>query len=54
MIITKIEIDSFTNLIIKHNLINCNFEISTDYKFENLDLEKSFSIIYFYNELKIW
>jgi molybdenum cofactor biosynthesis enzyme MoaA len=46
------EIDSFVDLIIKFNLLNCNFEISTDYKFENLDLEKSFSIIYFYNHLK--
>jgi len=48
----KTEIDSFIKLIIDHKLINCNFEISTDYKFENLDLEKSFSIIYFYNSLK--
>ena len=35
-----------------YGLTNCNFEISTDYKFENLDLEKSFAIIYFYNKLK--
>jgi hypothetical protein len=46
------EIESFVDLIIKFDLLNCNFEISTDYKFENLDLEKSFSIIYFYNHLK--
>ena len=46
------EIDAFVNLIIDHQLTNCNFEISTDYKFENLDLEKSYAIIYFYNKLK--
>jgi sulfatase maturation enzyme AslB (radical SAM superfamily) len=48
----KHEIDSFVNLIDKYKLLNCNFEISTDYKLENLDLEKSLSIIYFYNILK--
>ena len=47
----KNELDSFIKLIKKYDLINCNFEISTDYKFENLDLEKSLSIIYFYNSL---
>ena len=46
------EIDAFVNLIIDYQLTNCNFEISTDYKFENLDLEKSYAIIYFYNKLK--
>ena len=45
------EIDAFVKLIEKYNLLNCNFEISTDYKFENLDLEKSLSMIYFYNSL---
>ena len=45
------EIDSFVNLIKEHKLLNCDFEISTDYKFENLDLEKSLSIVYFYNTL---
>lgn len=49
---SKLEIDAFVDLIEKYELINCNFEISTDYKFENLDLEKSYSIIYFYNKLK--
>ena len=48
---SKNELDSFIKLIKKYDLINCNFEISTDYKFENLDLEKSLSIIYFYNSL---
>ena len=48
----KNEINSFVNLIEDYGLTNCNFEISTDYKFENLDLEKSFAIIYFYNKLK--
>ena len=48
----KSEINSFVKLIEKFDLLNCNFEISTDYKFENLDLEKSSSIIYFYNQLK--
>lgn len=46
------EIDSFTQLVAKHELTNCNFEISTDYKFEELDLIKSLSIIYFYNALR--
>ena len=45
------EIDSFVNLIRKYKLLNCDFEISTDYKFENLDLEKSLSMVYFYNSL---
>lgn len=49
---SKEEIDSFLDLIKEYNLINCNFEISTDYKFENLDLKKSYSVIYFYNKLK--
>ncbi len=48
----KNEINSFVSLIEDYGLVNCNFEISTDYKFENLDLEKSFAIIYFYNKLK--
>lgn len=46
------EIDSFVKLILDYDLANCNFEISTDYKFEKLNLEKSYSIIYFYNKLK--
>ena len=45
------EIDLFIRLIKEYDLLNCNFEISTDYKFENLDLEKSLSMIYFYNSL---
>ena len=45
------EINSFVDLIKNHHLLNCNFEISTDYKFENLDLEKSLSMVYFYNSL---
>ena len=46
------EIDAFINLLIRFNLVNCNFEISTDYKFENLNIEKAFSIVYFYNTLR--
>lgn len=46
------EIDEFINLIEKNDLLNCNFEISTDYKFESLDLKKTYAIIYFFNKLK--
>lgn len=45
------EIDSFINLVKEHQLLNCDFEISTDYKFEKLDLNKSLSMVYFYNAL---
>ena len=45
------EIDSFVDLICEYELLNCNFEISTDYKFENLDLKKALSIVYFFNSL---
>ena len=48
----KKELDEFVNLLKKYELTNCNFEISTDYKFEKLDIEKSLSIIYFYNALR--
>ena len=48
----KDELDEFVNLLKKYELTNCNFEISTDYKFEKLDIEKSLSIIYFYNALR--
>jgi len=48
----KNELDEFINLLKKYELTNCNFEISTDYKFEKLDIEKSLSIIYFYNALR--
>ena len=43
----KNEIDSFVKLINEHNLSRCNFEISSDYKFEKLTLN-SINIIYFY------
>ena len=46
------EINKFIELIKIYNLENCNFEISTDYKNENLELEKVLSIIHFYNKLK--
>lgn len=46
------EIDAFIDLLVKYKLTNCNFEISTDYKFENLDIKKSLAIIYFYNALR--
>jgi len=49
---SKKEIDSFINLIKEYELTNCNFEISTDYKFEKLDLKKTYSVIYFFNALK--
>ena len=48
----KDELDEFINLLKKYELTDCNFEISTDYKFEKLDIEKSLSIIYFYNALR--
>lgn len=49
----KNEINSFIDLICKYELINCNFEISTDYKNEKLSLEKAYSLVHFFNELKI-
>ena len=49
---SKKEIDSFINLLIRFDLVNCNFEISTDYKFENLNIEKALSIIYFFNAIR--
>ena len=49
---TKKEINSFIDLICDHDLINCNFEISTDYKSEKLTLEKAFSLVHFFNKLK--
>lgn len=48
---TNNEINAFIDLIKEYDLLNCNFEISTDYKFENLDLDKSLSMVYFYNSL---
>ena len=46
------ELVEFVNLIKKFKLENCNFEISMDYKSENLDLKKFISIVKFYNLLK--
>lgn len=48
----KNEIDSFVKLINEHNLSRCNFEISSDYKFEKLTLNSANNIIYFYNKLQ--
>ncbi len=45
------EIKNFVNLIEKYKLQKCNFEISTDYKNENLSLKTAKSLIYFYNLL---
>ena len=47
----KPEIDSFINMIVEYDLMNCNFEISTDYKGEKLSLEKALSLVYFFNKL---
>ena len=38
--------------LIEHNLSRCNFEISSDYKFEKLTLNSANNIIYFYNKLQ--
>ena len=46
------ELVEFVNKIKKFKLENCNFEISMDYKFENLDLKKFTSIVKLYNLLK--
>ena len=46
------ELIEFVNLIKRFKLENCNFEISMDYKSENLDLKKFISIVKFYNLLK--
>ena len=37
----KNEIDGFVKLINEHNLSRCNFEISSDYKFEKLTLNSA-------------
>ena len=38
-------------MIVEYDLMNCNFEISTDYKGEKLSLEKALSLVYFFNKL---
>tara|TARA_B110000438_G_scaffold299724_1_gene350519 strand:+ start:1558 stop:2856 length:1299 start_codon:yes stop_codon:yes gene_type:complete len=48
---TENEVDSFVSLIKKYDLLNCNFEISTDYKGEELSLKKALSLVYFFNKL---
>ena len=48
---TENEVDSFVSLIKKYDLLNCNFEISTDYKGEELNLKKALSLVYFFNKL---